>query len=770
MLSETWRLWQALERSNLNPPPKHRRVFTPGRTLPCLRVRLGKGGTVCSVESVGDGDWPTWTVMEGKQNSFPVVRISDPLLDLPREHQVWKKLGFDEKGKRRKQSPERRREVLEEIVGLVGSGQVSSKGNDLWKRLRDNKACELLWVGRKGGPELKAAGILALRFRKTAVSPDALLKDVSEMAIARLKQGQLDALDAVEQLLVGKGPRRLDGKRPPTKVQLAFDLVSEDRFPAGVYGDRTRKALIFHLPQNLSPRWKQDKLSGVYQGHVDAFTGEQADLEDKTFPFVELPTSSSRLNNRPVGRKAFPLSSMFSAARCNKRYGMTDAQVFPLARLRATRLKEALEYITLDERRERTWQHVSSGRFETRNGRKIEKPDLLIAYVEEKPVIDAKTAAYFGQGPAETAAKFEIDAAAVCDALRGVARERPGSRLNLFLIRETSKGQAQVVLSESPTIEEVLASAGRWEKAGSGNLPPIVLALPPPEQGQKVVDAGPMTPYPDQVVRLLSYQWVRDGSSPKRPNGKRQEPKQAVVGPGLAEVLALMLRTEGKWQPTARRLLSMVLQRLTPLLIGVFGAARAFGPRQDSKRDEQLSDYLRDSRLAALRAVAVLGILLDALDCRKEVYMENAPYQVGQVLALADTIHKDYCVVVRKGSLPNSLIGTGLMRRALDSPAAALAELAERMIEYLRWAKTTAPPKPPDRNMPEQEQKRQKQMRRAYFETCDALKLYQPLAAALGNAVLPIECTDVMKAQLLLGFLASPPESGDEEDRKDGEK
>lgn len=99
MLSETWRLWQALERSNLNPPPKHRRVHTPGRTYPCLRVRLEKGGAVCSVESVGNSDWPAWTVMEGNQNSFPVVRVSDPLLDLPCDHEIWKKLGFNEKGK-----------------------------------------------------------------------------------------------------------------------------------------------------------------------------------------------------------------------------------------------------------------------------------------------------------------------------------------------------------------------------------------------------------------------------------------------------------------------------------------------------------------------------------------------------------------------------------------------------------------------------------------------------------------------------------------------
>jgi hypothetical protein len=765
MLSEVWRLWQALERSNLNPPRKHRRVYTPGRTSPCLRVRLGKGGTVCSVESVGDSDWPAWTVMEGNQNSFPVVRVSDPLLDLPRDHEIWKKLGFTEKGKRRKPPPnEQRLTILAEIVRLLGGDAVPSKSSDLWNRLREQKARELLCIARKGGPDLRAAGSLALRFRRAAASPTGLLKDVAERSVARLKQGQLDDLDAVEQLLVGKGPRRPDGKRPSTTVQLAFDIESADKYPAGVYSERAIRALISHLPQDSPQATKKGAPTVQEHRGVDSFTGELADLETKTFPSVEIPVPSLRPRARPIGRKKFPLSSMFSEARCNERYGMTDAQVFPIARTRATRLKEALEYITSDDRRERTWQHVSSGRFETRNGRKIEKPDLLVAYVEERPVLDAKTAGYFGQGPAQTEAKFEVDAATVCEALQGVARERPRSRLNLFLIRETSKGQAQVVLSESPTVEDVLSGAACWQGAVKENLPALTLPIPPLERGQKLSREGPLVPYPDQVVRLLSFQWVRDGSSPKSSSGRRQEPKQAVVGPTLSEVLSLMLRVEGKWEPSAYRLLSILLQRLTPLLIGVFGAARAFGPRQDGQRQEPLFDYPRDARQTALRGVAVLGILLDALNCRKEVYMENAPYQVGQVMALADTIHKDYCVVVRKGSLPNSLIGTGLMRRALDNPAAALAELAERMLEYLRWAKTVEVPQGAAESDPR---------RIAVLEAKKRLRQCQPLAAKLGNAALPIECTDVMKAQLLLGFLASPPEGGENQnghDEKDGDK
>lgn len=101
------------------------------------------------------------------------------------------------------------------------------------------------------------------------------------------------------------------------------------------------------------------------------------------------------------------------------------------------------------------------------------------------------------------------------------------------------------------------------------------------------------------------------------------------------------------------------------------------------------------------------------------------------------------------------------MRRALDNPAAALADLGERMIEYLRWAKTAEVPGDAAENDPR---------RIAVLEARKRLRQYQPLAAKLGIAVLPTECTDIMKAQLLLGFLASPPMGADDQDGKDGEK
>jgi hypothetical protein len=712
---------------------------------------LSSNGSVAAVEDVDKRDWPNWTVMEGNQNSFPLIRVQEPLFEIPSE--LWEKLGY-KKGQRRRQLPPQssRISALSEVPAPEHRFLWSTKSRTLWKRLREQKATELLSCARLGKPALDCVEALADRFITASQAPESFVRQIAEAALSAMRQGSLTP-DAVELLLVGKGPSDPNGKRPGAAVQLAMDLADPDQFPQAVYGRQTRAAVVEHLP----PTPMYQRATGDERQGVDALTGGLAELEEKTLPKVDLPVPSLRESGR-VGRKPFPLTSMFSEARCNQRYKLTDASVFPVAKQVGVKLKEALESATADERREQVWQFVASGRFESHEGRKIEKQDLLIVFVEECPSIDLKTASFFARTDLYEK-QFEVDAQAVCAGLRAVVKKPPKSRLSLFLIRQVSKGQAQVVLAESPTVQQVLDAAERWIRAAKENLPQISLFLP--EETRKdarsqmrtlgAMTGRPAPPYPDQAVRLLSYQWVRDGSSPKGPTGKPQKPNHEVVGPGLAEVLTLMLRVEGKWEPVARQMLGLLSQRLTPLLVGVFGAKHAYGPRIEQRRPEPLWDYPRSSRELALRSVAVLAILLDGLGHRKEQYMHNAPYQVGQVLALADTLHKDYCVVVRKGQLPTSLIGTALMRRAIENPAGAIADLGERMMEYVRWAKTVDLPSGDDKE----------QQRIAVYEARKKLRQFQPLSTALAAADLPTHTDDVTKALLLLGFLASPPDNAE---------
>jgi hypothetical protein len=83
-----------------------------------------------------------------------------------------------------------------------------------------------------------------------------------------------------------------------------------------------------------------------------------------------------------------------------------------------------------------------------------------------------------------------------------------------------------------------------------------------------------------------------------------------------------------------------------------------------------------------------VGILLDALGRKKEIYMRDTAFLIGRLLALADTLHKEYCQHVRKGAIPPQLIGNALMPVAAVNPEDAVARLGQRLSIYQAWANT----------------------------------------------------------------------------------
>jgi hypothetical protein len=716
-----------------------------------LRIRLDTNGQVAAVESVAPEELTSLRrIVKTSDGSFPVVKLTRPILEVPHTSEIWEQLKKRKTGAR----------SVDLLSRAFSDCEIRPWSKSGWMWRDSLQEAKLLRDALEGDEIGAAIALLSCRFEEGLKDERSINRGIGGVALKALRQGTLSQYDAVHQLLVGKG-KDSRGSEKKISVFLALDLDDSARARVPVYEQRVWRRVSDILPTNMAAKEREHQ----HRAPRSAFGGGEKLLQEP-FPAVKLPVLGAY----------FPLVSMASdddKAKCNKRYGLTEYAVVPVTKAEAMRMQDALAWVLDDNRRGKTWRGVASGRFEVvktqRGPRKVETKDLLIVFVDEIPHLDARTASYFGPTSDTTSAKFEVDAGAVCEALDGVAKKRPHARLQLFLIRKATDGQAQVVLAESPTVVQVLDAAERWQRGVYDNLPSIKLRLPPDRNREHPIDAHPWPPYPEQVVKLLSYQWVRDGSSRvmgdtrEKPGGdaRRQKPNHAVVGLGLGDVLTLMLRTEGKWRQAANQMLALLLQRVAPLLVGVFGAAGAFGPRQEEGKHEPLDDYPRESCEVALQAIAVFGILLHELDCRKEVYVENAPYQVGQVLALADTIHKDYCVVVRKGSMPNSLIGTALMRRALDNPAGALADLSERMIEYLRWAKTAEVPKDAAENDPR---------KIAVFEARKRLRQYQPLGAKLGIAVLPTECTDIMKAQLLLGFLASPPTGADHQDEMGGEK
>jgi hypothetical protein len=383
-------------------------------------------------------------------------------------------------------------------------------------------------------------------------------------------------------------------------------------------------------------------------------------------------------------------------------------------------MQDALCWIVAAERKGRTWRGVASGRFETTQGHKKESSDLLIAYVDGKPDITANLADLFGTDEGEQQ-QFEVDAEAVCKALDGEAKERPGSKLNLFLLRKASEGQAHVVVAESPSVEDVLKAAQWWQQAAA-NVPKVTLPLP----GKKG-EREPHALSPGRVVRLLSEEWVTNGTRSNK-----------VRGVGLEEVLNLMLRKPGKWEHTARLLLDLAVWRLGPLFLGVLGVMHA-GHLQ------RWDDYPVQSRETVLRAVSTLGILLDALGRKKEMYMNGEAFLIGRLLSLADTLHREYCLHVRGRNIPPQLIGNALMPVAADNPRDAVDRLRERMMIYKAWA---------DKSSGEES-------RLAKW----AVGQMGQVSYQLLQSTLSTETDQAFRAELFLGYMAR---SGSEKGQDDG--
>lgn len=129
--------------------------------------------------------------------------------------------------------------------------------------------------------------------------------------------------------------------------------------------------------------------------------------------------------------------------------------------------------------------------------------------------------------------------------------------------------------------------------------------------------------------------------------------------------------------------------------------------------------------------------------------MENMPYQIGQLLKVADELHTLYCKVVRDGNVPPQLAGNSLFVAATETPVRALTQLSPRLSPYLAWAK----------------QYRTKGIHEKDKESWRAawcINLFESIATKLcpyinSSVESTLRFNDLEKAQLFIGYLAEFP-------------
>jgi hypothetical protein len=695
MLSEAYDLRRSLDEIGFDIPANHPDVKRPGKN-PGYRVRLRDNGPLQIVEEVDrESMGRLWYHREGKANAFPVVKIQHALLSVPIDDPLREE--FDVL---KKTEQTQRRKLLRETIDNR-EFQLPAHDKQTWNRLR-NKGLDWLDIFAEADEQYLALPCMLRYFVASMASPADFLRHLCQLIVQRLERGSLQDVALAEKLLIGIPDKKRPDQPAKAEVPVFFD-VEEPIYPVSV-GDPKMGSYV-------SRRLRTIEISEP--DGICALEGVLRPLLKRRFPEPNLGALGET-----------KLFSKYAATPCEFRYlkkrsDWEDAsKSFPVGKWIAADIADGLSGLTMPTLRGKTWRMVANGKWEGSGRNKREKKDLLLVYCEGQPIISDEAADTFGSGEREKRDQFENDAKALCRALDGIIRYRPQSRLHLLLIGKADKEKKQILLHMTIAPQKMLDAAERWQQGVRNNLPTVTLLFPPKKKGQKAVEGHPLPPYPDRVVRLLSSKWVRGGTDELK-----------LDGPALRQVLDMMLRSPGKCEEAAKNLLRLTIQRIGPLLVGV---AAAF----HSGEKERIEKFKPPAREAALRAVALLGILLDALGREKGVYMDDTAFQLGRLLSMADTLHREYCVHVRKGSIPPQLIGNALMPAAADNPEDAIDRLRERMNIYQAWAtKVSDEEYPSAKGAVEQ-----------MGEICNAIK--RPL---------PKRTDQTFRAELFLGYMARSP-------------
>lgn len=679
MLSEAYEAAKSLERAGIVPEATSGDVKIPGVSSGVRAfVRLNPEGDITSLRVVEpDDEAGLWTIMEGNHNSFPVVRLKRPLVALPSEHAIWPALAQAVRSK----NPDPALSAA--LLAHVDPEAAEVPDDKLWLRLRDVKAPV---VQARAGEAIADVAELCTRFIRATPDPEIFFRHLARAVLSELRLGKDDLARYARELLVGKEPNR--GKAEAS-VQLAFDLDGS--------------ITIYRKDQRIAMSAARDRRPLATAISHCAYSGGCQDPQDEAFPKIRVPVLGFD----------YPLLSMFSDAGCNVRYGLTDEQVLPISATVVQSAHRALSHLLGPENENKVWRAIASGQLERKSGKTFDKRDLLVAYVATgaAPVNPSLLIGI----PAKH--DYAAETEPILRALQGIASKSPSSRLNVFVLRAVTKGQAQAVYAERPLVSEVFVGAEAWQR-GQQNRPQTIL--------DSRTKPSRMTS-PEEAVRILSYVWKQSGTDAHR-----------KTGISLGQALDLLLRRSGRDDDAAKEMLALIITRGTPLLRSVGTELRQHLP----------PGPVRSYIYIAQRLVNLIALCLHHFNVSQDQIMKEPAYLIGRLLALADTLHIQYCVAVRGGALPPTLIGNALLGTALDSPVSALATLADRLRIYIGWAETATF---------SQDESKVKAIRIAGW----TLKQFANVEAQLNGQVPEGRSTDLMKAQMLLGYIARTKNDAD---------
>ena len=698
MLNELYELSLSLEKAGIAPTEWHpdlKELPKLSKVKPCYKVYLAQDGAIVDIESIEDmaqieglRKWQSG----GNGYSFPCFNVRPLFKAYAGSHaEASEKKKFDDWLK-----------VVKKLQALDDDATLSLAnwtvdGNALWsEKDRDRVAICLDNIPSKlneilGDPpdEYGAMTELIQRCRKTTANQ--FFQQMSQLLIQKISANPATC-DKFTGFLFHSGT-----KPPNNDIQVVLELSDGlVAFP------RPAAHSTIHGWVNRQILAHEGKKSDVVASgkNVDAFGSCSADWQNKLAE-VSVPILGG-----------VKLRAMNPESPCQTRYRQIDSESFVVGKEVRKRVKGALEWLTDDARKDKTWGNVSF----TRDDKAI-----LLVYPSELPKVSIAAVAMFGSAPTNSAtqsARFVNYAEDVTKSLHSMARPLKEVEMRVFALRKMDKARTQVSCHRNYSAERLIAAATEWQTS-CGNVPTIQIRQWGKEKGSKPEWQPLEVLFPMEVIWCLNTPW------PKTADDAKKRVREFSSSDGVA----LLLDEGVQLKPLMKRAMYAAIRNGGNLLTAVAHTQHQGGVHKvNGKYDKQ-----------KLLLPTILGLLLAKLECKKENFMKTAPYLIGRMLSLADQIHFHYCQQVRNGSAPSQLIGNALMTTALEEPEKALALCAQRILPYQAWARTT---------------------------NGDGAGLAKFFLAELGKACseialveMPRRCADTDKAQMLLGYLARTEKS-----------
>ena len=710
MLNEAFQVVKALDARGVSISELHPSLTPMSKNTPLLVVEIDESGapSKLSIEQ-GEIAGRLLRVCHGSQGaSFPGFNLPTPLcvFKLVKPGKLSQRFSVL---RRRRLNPKWVGRFVSKLLARSQPAQFTQAQSRQFQRSLHELVGWLRDDFRSAGQDLANFTLLLRVVADAGLELASFADQVAGLLGTRADQANAEEKLLIAEWLFSKG-----------KLPVYLQCVDEDLGCCSIADVRMGRLLNRHLLDVGAKPFDSRSRSGsaVTKSARDAYIGQNCEIPE-SFPSPKL----AKLGDVQL------FANNTKEAECFFRYGLGGSETFKVAKTTAQRMADALFQLASDDRLGKTCRGIPSNR----RGQQ----DLLLAYLEAEPEADDPWVDLFAtESPSFDAADYAATARPVLEALEGKVAANPNQLIRLIAISslvKNNKANKQVSLSRSFSVREVMQAVLAWQ-TGAANCPPVRLLFYD-RQAQKVTFKERTVISPLEVASTLNRVWASGHDS------FRAAFQRTVT---VSDAYDIFIGSPALRAPKTRFALQTVLVRMR----NVFAAA---GALKATSAFELLNE---PTRWQVLKAVSLVGILLYQLDEQYEVFMKDSVYQVGRLLALADSLHFQYCKWVRTAEdkrrngivdAPSELIGNSLFNFALDNPVAALARLAERIRPYKGWADTYTGP---DAGLVH------------WF-----VRQLAECERQLDCANLPARMEAIHKAQLLLGYLADHPKS----EAKDGQ-